>query len=69
MKKSTSTSLILSAAAAAGAIYYLFYTEQGIHWRERIVEEVTDTVDGWLETIENQLANAEEKARDAADQN
>jgi len=68
MKKSTFTSLILTAAAAAGGVLYLFYTERGIRLRKRVVKDVTNTVDEWLENLETVLEEAEEKARKADDE-
>ncbi|MEO6039611.1 MAG: hypothetical protein ABIQ93_14450 [Saprospiraceae bacterium] len=64
MKKSTSTSLLLTAAAAAGAVFYLFYTDRGIRWRKRAVKNMADTVDELLENLENSLAEAEAAARE-----
>ncbi len=65
MKKSTTTSVIVTAALAAAAAVYLFYTESGIRWRKRAVKDVTNTVDELLENLENTLAEAEAKAREA----
>ncbi len=67
MKKSTSIQLIITAAVAGGAAYFLFYTKRGIRLRKRLVKEAANALDGVLETLENQLAEAEARAREEMD--
>lgn len=64
MRKSTSIGLTIAAAAASGAAYYLFSTEKGIALRKRLVKDATTALDGLLENLENQLAEAEGTARE-----
>ncbi len=64
MKKSTSIGLIIAAAAASAAGYYLFSNEKGINLRKRLVKDATTALDGLLENLEHQLAEAEETARE-----
>lgn len=64
MKKSTSIGLIIAAAAASAAAYYLFSNEKGINLRKRLVKDATNALDGLLENLENQLAEAEGTARE-----
>ena len=64
MKKSTSIQLILTAVVAGGAAYFLFYTKRGIRLRKQLVKEAANALDGVLETLENQLADAEARARE-----
>ncbi len=64
MKKSTSIQLILTAVVAGGAAYFLFYTKRGIRLRKQLVKEAANALDGVLETLENQLAEAEARARE-----
>lgn len=64
MRKSTSIQLILATALAGGAVYYLFATKRGIQLRKRLVKEAAATLDGLLETLENQLTAAEARARE-----
>jgi len=63
MKKSTSIQLILATAAAGSAAYFLFFTKRGIRLRKYLKKEAANALDGVLETLENQLAEAEAKAR------
>lgn len=64
MKKGISIGLVITAAAASGAAYYLFSTEPGIRLRKRLVKQATTALDELLENLENQLAEAEETARE-----
>ncbi len=64
MKKSTSIQLILATAAASGAAYFLFFTKRGVRLRKSLVKEAANALDGVLETLENQLAEAEARARE-----
>jgi hypothetical protein len=42
-----------------GAVYFLFYTESGRHWLERLKNTASDQLDKWLEDLETHLLKLE----------
>lgn len=65
MEKRTATEILLAAAVLAGAAYFLFYTESGRHWLERLKNTATNQLDKWLADLEAHLEQLElaEEAR------
>jgi DNA-binding MarR family transcriptional regulator len=65
MEKRTVTEILLAAALLAGAAYFLFYTESGRQWLERLKNTATDQFDKWLADLEAHLEQLElaEEAR------
>jgi hypothetical protein len=49
----------LAAALLAGAVYFLFYTENGNQWLERLKNTATDQLDRWLADLEEHLQTLE----------
>lgn len=65
MQKRTTAEILLAAALIAGAVYFLFYTESGRQWLERLKNTATDQLDKWLADLEKHLEELElaEEAR------
>lgn len=65
MEKRTATEILLAAALLAGAAYFLFYTESGRQWLERLKNTATEQLDKWLADLEAHLQQLElaEEAR------
>lgn len=65
MQKRTTAEILLAAALIAGAVYFLFYTESGRQWLERLKNTATDQLDKWLADLEKHLEDLElaEEAR------
>ncbi len=67
MQKRTAAEIFLAAALLGGAAYFLFYTENGRQWMDRLRNTAADQLDNWLNDLENHLQNLaqleEEKAR------
>jgi hypothetical protein len=64
MEKNKIAEMLIAGALVGGAVYYLFYTERGNRWREQIGDLATSTIDEWLQTLEDKLAEAEANARE-----
>lgn len=65
MQKRSLAEILLAATLVAGAVYFLFYTERGQQWLERLKNTATDQLDAWLADLEAYLATMEaaEEAR------
>jgi hypothetical protein len=59
MEKRTSAEILLAALLLGGAVYFLFYTESGRHWLERLKNTASDQLDKWLEDLETHLLKLE----------
>lgn len=59
MQKRTTAEILLAAALLAGAVYFLFYTESGRQWLERLKNLATDQLDKWLADLEKHLEELE----------
>jgi hypothetical protein len=55
MQKRTTAEILLAVALLGGAVYFLFYTENGRHWLERLKNTATDQLDNWLNDLEEHL--------------
>jgi hypothetical protein len=64
MQKNKIAEMLITGALVGGAVYYLFYTERGSRWREQIGDLAMNTIDEWLATLEDKLAEAEANARE-----
>lgn len=62
MKKRTTAEILLAATVLAGGAYFLFYTETGRHWLERLKNTATDQLDQWLADLEAYLQTLETAA-------
>jgi DNA-binding MarR family transcriptional regulator len=65
MQKRTAAEILLAAALLAGAAYFLFYTESGRQWLDRLKNTATEQLDKWLADLEEHLQQLElaEEAR------
>ena len=59
MEKRTSAEILLAALLLGVAVYFLFYTESGRHWLERLKNTASDQLDKWLEDLETHLLKLE----------
>lgn len=59
MEKRTTSEILLAAIVLAGAVYFLFYTESGKQWLERLKNMATDQLDQWLADLEEHLQTLE----------
>lgn len=59
MQKRSLSEILLAAALLAGAVYFLFYTESGRKWLERLQNTATDQLDKWLADLEQYLHELE----------
>lgn len=59
MQNRSAAEILLAAALLAGAAYFLFYTESGRHWLERLKTTATDQLDKWLSDLEAHLQQLE----------
>ncbi|MEY3194387.1 MAG: hypothetical protein RIQ78_484 [Bacteroidota bacterium] len=59
MEKRSVSEILLAAALLAGAVYFLFYTENGNQWLERLKNTATDQLDRWLADLEEHLQTLE----------
>ena len=67
MQKRTAAEILLAAALLAGAAYFLFYTESGRQWLDRLKNTASDPLDKWLSDLEDHLQALEMAAEaDAA---
>ena len=55
MQNRTTAEILLAAALLAGAVYFLFYTETGRQWLERLKNTAADQLDKWLADLEEHL--------------
>ena len=63
MQKKSITEILITAALIGGAVYFLFYTERGQMWLERLKNTAADQMDEWLEDLEKYLADLEHAAQ------
>lgn len=63
MQKSTLLEKIVIVALMAGAFYYIFYTDRGRRWLDRMLETAAGTVDELLAMLEEELADAQSEAQ------
>ncbi len=59
MDKRSTSEILLAALLLAGAAYFIFYTESGRQWLERLKNTATDQVDKWLADLEEHLQELE----------
>ncbi len=59
MEKRSTAEILLVAILLAGAVYFLFYTESGKQWLERLKNMATDQLDQWLADLEEHLQTLE----------
>jgi hypothetical protein len=59
MEKRSVFDILLAAALLAGAIYFLFYTESGNKWLDRLKNTAADQLDQWLADLEEHLQTLE----------
>lgn len=59
MEKRTTAEILLAALLIAGAVYFLFYTESGKVWLERLKNTAVDQLDAWLADLEAHLVEME----------
>ena len=59
MEKRSVSEILLAAALLAGAAYFLFYTENGRLWLERLKITAADQLDNWLADLEEYLQELE----------
>jgi hypothetical protein len=57
MKKEDITNLLLFLAISAGAYYFLFHTEKGQVWLDRLQNAAVDKLDELLGLLEEELSN------------
>jgi DNA-binding MarR family transcriptional regulator len=55
MQKRTAVEILRAAALLAGAVYFLFYTESGRQWLERLKNTAAEQLDRWLADLEAHL--------------
>lgn len=63
MQKRTVAEIILAATVLAGAAYFLFYTENGRQWLDRLKHTASDQMDKWLADLESYLKELELAAK------
>jgi hypothetical protein len=59
MEKRSVFDILLAAALLAGAVYFLFYTESGNKWLDRLKNTAADQLDQWLADLEEHLQTLE----------
>jgi hypothetical protein len=59
MQKRTAAEILLAALLLGGAAYFLFYTDSGKAWLERLKNLATDQLDQWLADLETHLHDLE----------
>jgi hypothetical protein len=64
MQKNKFAEILIGGALVGGAVYFLFNTERGKRWLEQFGDIAANTLDEWLATLENKLAEAEAMARE-----
>lgn len=68
MEKRSVSEILLAALLIAGAAYFLFYTETGRNWLERLKNTAADQMDKWLADLEAHLSELELAEEDLAQQ-
>ena len=51
MEKRNTVELLLAGALLGGAFYFLFFTERGNQFRERMIDVAADKLDDLLESL------------------
>lgn len=59
MQNRDTAQILLAAALLAGAAYFLFYTEGGRQWLDRLKNTAADQMDKWLADLEEYLLELE----------
>lgn len=59
MQNRSLTEILLAAALIGGAIYFLFYTESGRQWLDRLQHTAANRMDKWLADLEEHLKKLE----------
>lgn len=59
MQKRTTAEILLAATLLGGAAYFLFYTDSGRIWLDRLKDTATDQLDKWLADLEAYLQELE----------
>lgn len=59
MEKRNTAEVLLAALLIAGAVYFLFYTDTGRQWLDRLKNTATDQLDKWLADLEAYLHELE----------
>ncbi|MBK8193202.1 MAG: YtxH domain-containing protein [Lewinellaceae bacterium] len=59
MEKRNTIELLLAGAILGGAFYFLFFTERGNQFRERMIDVASDKLDDLLESLEKELSEME----------
>ncbi len=59
MEKRNTVELLLAGALLGGAFYFLFFTERGNQFRERMIDVAADKLDDLLESLEKELSELE----------
>ncbi len=62
MKNRSAAEILLAVSVLAGAAYFLFYTDAGRQWLERLKNTATDQLDKWLADLEAHLQALEDAA-------
>ncbi len=65
MEKRTTAEILLAATVLAGAAYFLFYTDNGRQWLDRLKNTATDQMEKWLADLEEHLSDLESAASTA----
>ncbi len=63
MQKRTTVEILLAAVLLTGAVYFLFYTERGREWLDRLQNTALDQLDKWLADLEAYLQELELNAK------
>lgn len=66
MQKRSTAEILLAALLIGGAVYFLFYTETGRQWLERLKNTTADQLDTWLSDLEAHLAQLELREEEKA---
>ena len=67
MQKGSILEKLVVVALMAGAFYYIFYTERGKKWLNRMLDTAAGTVDELLAMLEEELAEAATAAKEEED--
>lgn len=63
MQKRSTAEILLAALLLTGAVYFLFYTERGREWLDRLQNTALDQLDKWLADLEVYLQDLELNAK------
>lgn len=69
MEKRSLSEILIAIALIAGATYFLFYTDTGKRWLERLQNTAADQLDQWLADLEAHLLTLENTAAAAEPNN